>query len=118
MKPTSSINLSIGLKISMLIISMILVSIAILSFRTNTIKSNQVQIQQIDGIELYIACEPNDSTFIVLGNVKASAIVASDKPEAMAKHMVKKVKKDYPEATGVILYLNEDLQKGKAIKSK
>lgn len=107
----------INLKLKFIAIFIIFNVVIFAASISEALKTHTVQIQQIEGMEIYIGCEPVD-TFEVLGQIKAAGMVLSDKPDAMAKHMVKRAKKTYNTATGIILNLNDDLQTGKVIKHK
>ena len=56
---------------------------------------------QVEGIYIFMLCKPA-TDYHYLGTVEKKGIVMTGKPDEMLKIMVKKVKKQYPTAEGII----------------
>lgn len=72
-------------------------------------------VDQIEGLYIFIQCRPS-AEYDYLGSVKKS-LAWSGNPKEMLNSMIKKVKKDYPQANGII-FTSIDMDKADAIKFK
>ena len=84
------------------------------AFKSSSDKS-AATVEQKEGVYIFLFSKPT-SAYDYLGSVKKS-IAWSGKPEEMLNSMLKKIKKEYPQANGMI-FTNMDMDKADAIKFK
>ena len=77
-------------------------------------KANAIVDQQ-EGVYLFLFCKPS-SEYDYLGSIKVKAAWTGQTTE-MVNGMLKKLKKDYPQADGLI-FTTADLDKADAVKFK
>jgi hypothetical protein len=85
------------------------------SFLRYDVSNKTAEVLQRDGLYIYIQCTPVKD-FTVLGSEKKT-ITFSGSNNSTIDGVIKKIKKEYPEAQGVI-FESIDLTKGDAIKFK
>ena len=72
-------------------------------------------VEQKEGLYIFICSKPT-AEYEYLGSVKKS-MALSGQPAEMLNSMIKKVKKDYPKADGII-FTSPDMDKADAIQFK
>lgn len=100
------------------ILTLLVCAIAAMSFAKlpeQETKKEMAAVQQIEGLYVFLQCKPVAANEY-LGSVKKS-LAWSGKPEEMLNSMIKKVKKDYPKADGIV-FTNIDMDKADAIQFK
>ena len=73
------------------------------------------QADQREGLYVFMLCKPTKE-YNHLGSVKKS-MAWSGKPEEMLNSMIKKVKKEYPEADAIV-FTDVDMDRADAVKFK
>ena len=86
------------MKKTILILSIL--AIILFSFRM-TSEPHNAQVYKWQGFYVFMECSPT-SDYTVLGTVKEKGIVWTGKPKEMFTTILKRVRKDYPNADGVI----------------
>ena len=84
------------------------------------VKKSTAEVNQIQGIFIFTNSKPL-SEYEYLGSIKTSSIVSlgSAQYQPVRDKMIKKIKKDYPQANGAIFYFNNgSADKADAIKFK
>jgi|GEM_PF-3290173 hypothetical protein len=76
-------------------------------------KNNAAEVNQIDGMYIFIECKPT-ADYKFLGSEKKSVTWSGSGKESI-RGVIKKIRKNYPEADGII-FESIDLDKGDAIK--
>jgi hypothetical protein len=89
-------------------------AIALFSFKTPADKS-AAKVDQQQGIYVFMLSKPT-AEYEYLGSVSKS-LAWTGKPEEMLNSMLKKVKKDYPKADGLI-FTSIEMDKADAVKFK
>lgn len=94
-----------------------IIAIAVLASAFTLVDSDKekANVEQMDGLYIFIKSKPvaeND----YLGSVKKSLALTGN-PEEMLNSMIKKVKKEYPSADGII-FTSVSMDKADAIKFK
>lgn len=97
-----------------IIICLMAVGLLVCSFKVLDTKASAT-VNQIEGLYIFIQSKPA-SEYDYMGSV-VKGTAWSGKPEEMLNAIIKKVKKEYPQATGVI-FTNNDMDKADAIKFK
>lgn len=77
---------------------------------------NTASVQQKDGIYIFMFSTPL-ADYEKLGTVKKTGIVLSGKPEEMFNILLRRCKKDYPSATGLI-FSSVQMDEADAIRFK
>lgn len=80
-----------------------------------TNKNNTAQVEQIQGLYIFMFCKPI-SEYQYIGSVSKS-VVWTGRPDEMLNTMINKVKKDFPTADGLI-FTDTQMTKVDAIKFK
>jgi len=76
--------------------------IAALAFTTQTEnKKDLARVNRVEGYYIFIQCAPI-AEYDVLGTVKKTGVTWSGSPEEMYRTLLKRMKKDYPKADGII----------------
>lgn len=96
-----------------------LVVIFITSFVLKPITNkSEAQAEQYQGLYIFTDCKPT-SPYDYLGNVKVGLTMGDVQYTGVRDKMIKKCKKDYPSADGLILhFVSGGTDKGDAIKFK
>lgn len=89
--------------LSISIIALFIVAVSLFSFNNPNRKT--AEVRQIDGVFIYYMSTPVDK-YEALGTVDNSGIISSKKPEALIPYMLKRLKKQYPNANGIIMERN------------
>ena len=89
--------------------------IGILGFKFATQKDSAT-VEQKEGIYIFMFSKPT-AQYDFLGSVKKTGIVMSGSPEEMFKTILKRCKKDYPSANGLI-FTSVDMEHADCIKIK
>ncbi|MFA6066880.1 MAG: hypothetical protein WC707_06890 [Candidatus Babeliaceae bacterium] len=99
------------------------ISIAILAifmmasaFTYQSLNKNTAIVEQMQGVCIFYKSKPAGN-YDYIGSVKAPGITNSVKPGPMVETMIKKMKKDYSSADGII-FTDENMDKADAIKLK
>lgn len=96
------------------ILVVIFLSTILFGFQSSTDKADAT-VERRDGLYVYIMAKPkSDNEY--LGSVKKSLALTGE-PEEMLNSMIKKVKKEYPQAEGII-FTTVAMDKADAIKFK
>ena len=85
------------------------------SWKKPTSNNNSATVEQEQGIFIFIKSKPI-SEYQYLGSVSKS-IALSGSPDEMLKSLIKKCKKEYPGADGII-FTSNDMDKADCIKFK
>ena len=99
-----------------IILILSILAIILFSFRMAISEPHNAQVYKWQGFDVFMECTPT-SDYTVLGTVKEKGIVWSGKPKEMFTTILRRVKKDYPTADGVIFDLVNG-QKASCIKFK
>lgn len=86
----------------------------------DAVKKNAAVVEQVQGIYVFTDCKPVKE-FEYLGTVKATGAfsVRSPQYESVRDILIKRLKKEYPQADGIILKLKDgDTDSADAIKFK
>jgi hypothetical protein len=86
-----------------------------MSFTLVETDKTKATVDQMDGLYVFIKSKPV-AEYEYLGSV-SKAIAWSGKPEEMLNSMIKKVKKEYPKADGIV-FTSVDMDKADAIQFK
>jgi hypothetical protein len=78
-----------------------IVAIILFSFRMASSEPHNAQVYKWQGFYVFMECSPT-SDYTVLGTVKEKGIVWTGKPKEMFNTILRRVRKDYPNADGVI----------------
>lgn len=90
--------------------------IAVLCIAFTVIKDPALaEVRQVDGLNIYLYSEPVDQ-YEVIGSVKAPGLTKTDRVDYLVELIVKRAKKSYPNATGLIFIAGKDSHKAKVIK--
>lgn len=94
-----------------------IIAIAVLTSAFTLIEDDKAKatVEQMDGLYVFIQSKP-DAENEYLGSVKKSLALTGN-PEEMLNAMIKKVKKEYPNANGII-FTSVSMDKADAIKFK
>lgn len=93
-----SLGILIGLGMTLLI--------SFSSDKTQEVKNSSAEVNQIEGIYIFTDCKPV-KTYKYLGTIKYTGTFATNSQyEGVRNALIKRVKKEHPEANGAILYLN------------
>jgi hypothetical protein len=88
----------------------------IIKFKENSENKNQAKVTQYQGLYLFVDSEPINKTKY-LGTIKSKISFFSAQYTALRKKLIKKCKKDYKEAEGLILkFVSGGTDTGDAIK--
>jgi hypothetical protein len=85
------------------------------STATQEIKNSTAEVKQVQGLYIFTDCKPVKEVDY-LGTVKVKGVVMSNKYTAMRDLLIKKAKKDFPKADGIII--SDDSFEADAIKFK
>ncbi len=97
-----------------LFIGLFLTVILLTAFTVISDKSTAIA-EQKEGLYIFLLSKPT-TEYEYLGSVK-KVLAWSGKPEEMLNSMIKKVKKEYPKADGIV-FTNIDMDKADAIQFK
>jgi hypothetical protein len=89
--------------LSISIISLFMVASALFSFNNPNRKT--AEVRQVDGIYIYYMSLPVDK-YESLGEVRTGGVILNKHPETVIPFVIKRVKKQYPNANGVIMERN------------
>lgn len=105
-----SLGILIGLSLTLLIA---------FSTATQEIKNSTAEVNQIEGVLIFTDCKPVKQ-YEYLGTVKSNTGgFGNPQYEGVRNRLIKKVKNEYPQADGAIMYLNYgQADKADAIKFK
>jgi hypothetical protein len=82
----------------------------------NAENKNQAKVTQYQGLYLFVDCEPINKTKY-LGTIKSKMSFSSSQYSSLRDKMIKKCKKDFPDAEGLILkFVSGGTDTGDAIK--
>lgn len=98
-----------------IIIPILTIAIVASAFTFIEDEKAKATVDQIEGLYVFIKSKPTAENEY-LGSV-SKALAWSGKPEEMLNSMIKKVKKEYPQANGII-FTSVDMDKADAIKFK
>jgi hypothetical protein len=88
----------------------------IIKFKENSENKNQAKVTQYQGLYLFVDSEPMNKTKY-LGTIKSKISFSSSQYTALREKLIKKCKKDYKEAEGLILkFVSGGTDTGDAIK--
>jgi hypothetical protein len=88
----------------------------IIKFKENAENKNQAKVTQYQGLYLFVDCEPINKTKY-LGTIKSKMSFSSSQYSSLRDKMIKKCKKDFPDAEGLILkFVSGGTDTGDAIK--
>jgi len=105
-----------ALKSSALLLLCLLTLTVTFSQETNSNNSkNHGSVEMAEGMNVFLQARPS-SNFKVLGDVKKTGLVWSGKPKEMYRIILRRAKKDYPEADGII-FEDIDMDHATVIKS-
>jgi hypothetical protein len=76
------------------------VGFTLLSFQ-NKVDHKAATVNQAQGFLIFMQCSPT-SDYEVLGTVKKTGLTWTGKPEEMFNTLLRRARKDYPQAEGVI----------------
>ncbi len=93
----------------------LIISAFLLTAFTITGDKSSASVDQKEGLYIFILNKPT-SQYEYLGSVK-KVLVLTGKPEEMLNSMIRKVKKEYPKAEGII-FTSLDMDKADAIQFK
>jgi hypothetical protein len=85
-----------------------------LAFKVVSVK-NTATVEQQQGLYIFLHCKPS-AEYNYLGSVK-SGMAMTGQPQEMLPKMINKVKKEYPDADGII-FTSEDMKQVDAVKFK
>jgi hypothetical protein len=96
----------------------LILSIAILGFAGFKMISEKdsAKVEQKEGVLIFMFSKPT-SEYTYIGSVKKTGIVMSGKPEEMFNTLLRRCKKDFPQADGLI-FTSVDMEKADCIKIK
>ena len=100
------------MKIKKIVLGLIISTFFLTAFRITGDKSSAT-VDQKEGLYIFILNKPT-TQYEYLGSVK-KILAWSGKPEEMLNSMIRKVKKEYPKADGII-FTNIDMDKADAIQ--
>jgi hypothetical protein len=86
--------------LSISFIAVFIMVIGLFSFKNNEEKI--AKINKIDGLYIYYLTEPAGD-YENLGSIKSTGMVLSKQPEMLLSYWIKRAKKQYPEANGMIV---------------
>jgi shikimate kinase len=93
------------------------ISTTCMSQETNsTVRNNDASVEMAEGMNVFLQARPS-TDFQVLGDVKKTGLVWSGKPKEMYRIILRRAKKDYPQADGII-FEDIDMDHATVIKSK
>lgn len=87
--------------ISLIITMLISLTPIILAFTYPNQNEQKATVQQMEGVSIFILSKPI-SEYEFLGTVKKTGLVWSGKPDEMFNGILKKCKKEFPKANGII----------------
>jgi len=90
--------------------------ILITGFTIQTTNQSAAQVEQKEGIYIFMFSKPV-AQYEYLGTVKKTGLVWTGKPEEMFNILLRRCKKDYPQANGII-FADVDMNKADCIKFK
>ena len=96
--------------------ALVLISFLLLSFIYQATDKTAAKVEQREGINIFMFSKPA-AEYQFLGSIEKKGIVMSGKPEEMFNTMLKKCKKEYPQADGII-FTELNMYKADCIKFK
>lgn len=96
-------------------VPLIAICLIAMSFTLAETDKTKATVDQMDGLYVFIKSKPV-TDYEYLGSV-SKVLAWSGKPEEMLNSMIKKVKKEYPKADGII-FTSVDMDKADAIHFK
>lgn len=91
------------------------ISLMLTAFTIVEIEKDKAKVEQMEGLYIFIKGKPA-AEYEYLGSVNKS-VALTGKPEEMLNSMIKKVKKEYPQAEAII-FTSVNMDKADAVKYK
>jgi hypothetical protein len=83
-----------------------------------TAKNNTAETLQLEGLYIFTDCTPVQQ-YLTLGTVKSSGAFSGGEYAEIKARLIKKAKKEYPTATGIIIHMaSGEVDKADCIKFK